>query len=213
MNPCNSAARQGQIGCDAPKDRVQDELAAMGKTGQKILRARDRILEILQTENTCSAWLREKDSNPAATFRTLNYAVDHQGEAFIHVWKDSGSQYIFRYPYVARVGQDTGAYSTITLNAQGAFFQTQAAALVGYRDAGVSEISGPRLMNIGPYSGDSLAGQTLALLHEFGHVLDILPVDFNNEDGKSVQNTAEVLHFCRAEIESKARRTTLQAKR
>ena len=213
MNPCNSAVRPGQVGCEAPKDRVPDELAAMGKTGQKILRARDRVLEILQTENTCSAWLREKDADPAATFRTLDYAVDRRGETFVHAWKDMGAQYIFRDPYVAKVGQDTGAYATITLNAGGAFFQTYAAALLGSKEGGLSRISGQRLMNIGPYPGDSLAGQTLALLHEFGHVLNLLPVDFNNEDGKSVQNTAEVLRFCQAEIESKARRGTLQVQR
>ncbi len=213
VNPCNPAARPGQIGCDGPKDRVQDDLAIMGKTGQKILRARDKVLEILQTENACSAWLRGMDSNPAATFRTLNYVVDRRGEAFVHVSRDTASQYIFRDPYVARVGQDTGAYATITLNAGGAFFQTQAAVLVGFGDGGLSKISGPRLMNIGPYPGDSVAGQMLALLHEFGHVLNLLPVDFNNEDGKSVQNTAEVLRFCRAEIESKVRRITLQAQR
>ena len=211
MNPCNSTVRQ--IGCEAPKDRVPDELAAMGKTGQKILRARDRVLEILQTENTCSAWLREKDANAAATFRTLDYAVDRRGEAFVHVSRDIAPQYIVRDPYVARVGQDTGAYATITLNAGGAFFQTQAAALLGSKDGEQSRISGPRLINIGPYPGDSLAGQTLALLHEFGHVLNLLPVDFNNEDGKSVQNTAEVLRFCQAEIESKARRGILQVQR
>jgi len=211
MNPCTSAVRQ--IGCEAPKDRVQDDLAVMGKTGQKILRARDRVLEILQTENTCSAWLRDKDADPAATFRTLDYAVDRRGEAFVHAWKDMGAQYIFRDPYVARVGQDTGAYATITINADGAFFQTQAVALLGSKDGGQSRISGPRLINIGPYSGDSVAGQTLALLHEFGHVLNLLPVDFDNEDGKSMQNTAEVLHFCRAEIESKARRSILQVQR
>jgi len=212
VNPCNPAVRPGQIGCGAPKDRVQYDLAGMGKTGQKILRARDRVLEILQTENPCSAWLREKDADPAATFRTLDYAVDRRGEAFVHAWKDMGAQY-FRDPYVARVGQDTGAYATITLNAGGAFFQTQAAALLGSKDGGPFEISGPRLMNIGPYPGDSISGQTLALLHEFGHVLNLLPVDFNNEDGKSMQNTAEVLRFCQAEIESKARRVTLQVQR
>src|SRR5712692_1754940 len=213
VNPCNPAARPGQIGCDAPKDRVQDELAAMGKTGQKILRARDKVLEILQTENACSAWLRGMDSNPAATFRTLNYVVDRRGEAFVHVSRDTASQYIFRDPYVARVGQDTGAFATVTLNASGAFFHAQATTIVGFGVRGLSKISGPRLMNIGPYPGDSVAGQVLALLHEFGHVLNLLPVDFNNEDGKSVQNTAEVLRFCRAEIESKVRRIALQAKR
>jgi len=213
VNPCNPTAGPGQSGCHAPKVRVQDDLAVMGKTGQKILRARARVLEILETENTCSAWLREKDADPAATFRTLDYAVDRRGETFVHAWKDMGAQYIFRDPYVARVGQDTGAYATITLNGGGAFFQTQAAALLGSKDGGPFKISGPRLMNIGPYRGDSVAGQTLALLHEFGHVLNLLPVDFNNEDGKSVQNTAEVLRFCQAEIESKARRATLQVQR
>jgi len=213
LNPCDRAAKPVQIGCDAAKDRVQDDLAAMGKTGQKILRARTKVLEILGTENTCSAWLREKDSNPAATFRTLDYAVDRRGEAFVHVSRDTASQYTVQDPYVAKVGQDTGAYATITLNAGGAFFQTQAAALLGSKDEGVSRISGPRLINIGPYPGDSVAGQTLALLHEFGHVLNLLPVDFNNEDGKSVQNTAAVLRFCQAEIESKARRVTLQVLR
>jgi len=213
VNPCNPAVRPGQIGCSASKDRVQDDLAAMGKTGQKILRARAKVLEILETENACSAWLREKDSNPAATFRTLDYAVDRHGEAFILVSRDIASEYIVRNPYVARVGQDTGAYATITLNAGGAFFQTQAAALLGSKDGGQSQISGPRLMNIGPYPGNSVVGQTLALLHEFGHVINLLPVDFNNEDGKSVQNTAEVLRFCQAEIESKARRATIQVQR
>jgi hypothetical protein len=213
VNPCNPAAGPGYSGCHAPKDRVQDDLAAMGKTGQKIQRARDRVLEILEAENTCSAWLREKDPNPAVTFRTLDYTVDRHGEAFVHVSRDTGSQYIFRDPYVASVGQDTGAYATITLNAGGAFFQIQASALLSSKDGGQSKISGPRLINIGPYGGNSVAGQTLALLHEFGHVLNLLPVDFNNEDGKSVQNTAEVLRFCRTEIESKARRGILQVQR
>jgi hypothetical protein len=185
----------------------------MGKTGQKILRARDRVLAILQTENACSAWFREKDSNPADTFQTLDYTVDRHGEEFVHVFKDMGTDYIYRDPYVASVGQDTGAFAIITLNAGGAFFQTQATALLGSKDGGQFKISGPRLMNIGPYGGDSVAGQTLALLHEFGHVLNLLPVDFNNEDGKSVQNTAEVLRFCRAEIESKARRGILKVQR
>ena len=213
VNPCNPAVKHQQIGCDPPKDRVQDELAAMGKTGQKILRARAKVLEILETQNKCSAWLREKDANPAATFRTLDYTVDRRGEAFVRVSRNIESQDFVRDPYVARVGQDTGAFATITLNADGAFFQAQATALLDSKDGGLSRVSGPRLMNIGPYPGDSVAGQTLALLHEFGHVLNLLPVDFNNEDGKSVQNTSEVLRVCRAVIESKARSATLQVQK
>jgi len=210
VNPCNSA-RSSQIGCESPKDLVQKDLVAMGKTGQKILRARDRVLEILQTENGCSAWLRKKDADPGATFRTLNYAVDRHGEVFVHVWKDSPSQYTYRDPYVATVGQDTGAFATITLNANGAFFQAQTGALVMEKELGIGRVSGTRIVGIGPYPGSSLSAQVLALLHEFGHVINLLPVDFDNEDGKSVQNTAEVLRYCRSEIDSKSRRGAMQA--
>jgi hypothetical protein len=210
VNPCNSVM-PAQIGCEAPKDLVQKDLAAMGKTGQKILRARDRVLEILQTENACSEWLRQNDSSPAATFRTLSYAVDRHGEEIVHASKDAASQYTYRDPYVAGVGQATGAYATITLNVDGAFFQPLAPMLLVPKEGGPARNGGMRLINIGPYAGDSLAAQTLALLHEFGHVIDLLPVDFENVDGKSVQNTHEVLRYCRAEIESKGRRGTLQA--
>lgn len=213
VNPCTSALRLGQIGCDAPKDRMQDDLAAMGKTGQKILRARDQVLEILGTENACTAWYREKDSNPSETFRTLSYEVDRRGEEVVHVSKDTESQYIYRDPYVARVSQDAGAFTTITLNAGGAFFHSLTTTVVDSKEGGLWTFGSPRTIKVGPYSGDSLAAQTLALLHEFGHVIDLLPLDFNNEDGKSVQNTREVLRFCRSEIESKVRRNTLSALR
>jgi hypothetical protein len=210
MNPCHSA-KPAQIGCDSPRDLVQKDLAAMGKTGQKILRARDRVLEILQTENACSEWLRQKDSDPALTFQTLTYAVDRHGEEIVHAWRDTAVQYTYRDPYVATVGQATGAYATITLNADGAFFQLQAPMLLVAKEGGPPRNAGMRSLNIGPYSGDSLTAQTLALLHEFGHVINLLPFDFDNEDGKSMQNTAEVLRYCRAEIDSKGRRGALQA--
>ena len=212
VNPCNPS-KPGQWGCELPADLVKKDLATMGKTGQKILRARDRVLEILQTENSCSEWLQQKDANPAATFRTLSFVVDRHGEEIVHVSKDAASQYTYRDPYVAKVGQDTGAYATITLNAEGAFFQPAAPTVVVPKEGGLSRIGSPRPINIGPYTGDSAPAQTLALLHEFGHVIDLLPLDFENENGKSVQNTAEVLRYCRAEIDAKGHRSTLQAAR
>src|SRR5260370_37444384 len=39
VNPCNPASQE-QIGCPAPRDRVQEELARMGQPGQKVLRTR-----------------------------------------------------------------------------------------------------------------------------------------------------------------------------
>jgi len=210
--PCNPASL-APIGCAQARDVVEESLAAMGKPGQKIMRARERVLAILQAENACSAWFREKDPSPVATFQTLGYFVDHEGEDVIHVSRDARPQYMYRDPYVAKVGQDTGAFATITLNAGGAFFHVQATTLVVSKEGGLSTIGRPRLINVGPYTGDTVAAQTLALLHEFGHVLNLLPVDFDNENGKSVQNTAEVLRFCRLQIASTVKRGTLSATR
>ncbi len=212
LNPCNPATLP-QIGCTPATDPVHENLAAMGKPGQKILRARDRVLEILQSENACSAWFRQKDPNPAAAFQTLGFAIDRHGEEVIHVSKGAASEYFFRDPYVAKVGQDIGAFSTITLNAGGAFFRALATTVAVSKEGGLSTFEKPRLINVGPYPGDSLDARTLALLHEFGHVLNLLPRDFDNEDGRSMQNTVEVLRFCRAEVESKVRRSTLAVRR
>ena len=212
VNPCNSASL-AQIGCKGPRDLVQEDLAAMGKPGQKILRARERVLGILQTENACSAWFREKDPNPAATFRTLTFAVDGKAEDFILQSKDPGNLTIFRNPYVAKVFQDDGAYATVTINKYGAFFTPMASVVEVWKEGGPVDHRGPRPTNVGPYAGDTMSAQVLVLLHEFGHLLDLLPTDENNVDGKSVQNTSEVLGFCRAEIESKVRRGALVAAR
>src|SRR5260370_1676917 len=124
-NPCNPASQE-QIGCLAPRDRVQEDLARMGKPGQKILRAREKVLEILETGNACSAWLREKNSNPPATFPTLNFKVDRKGEEFVLKSTDPSNMIIFRNPYVARVFQGDGRYATITINTNGAFFSPMA---------------------------------------------------------------------------------------
>lgn len=212
VNPCNPPG-PAQTGCNPTRDLVQEYLASMGKPGQKILRARERALEILQTENTCSAWFREKDPNPADTFRTLRYVVDRQGEEFILESKDPGSLTIFRNPYVAKVFQGDGRNATITINANGAFFSPMASVRELLKDGGPLVLRAARTTDVGPYPGDTMHAQVLVLLHEFGHVLDILPADENDVDGKSVQNTNEVLRFCRAEVESKTKRSTLSAAR
>ena len=210
VKPCNPPGPE-QPACNPRTEPVQAYLESLGKPGQKILRARERVLEILQTENTCSAWFREKDPNPADTFRTLNYAVDRQGEEFILESKASDNMTIFRNPYVAKVFQGDGRYATITLNAKGAFFTPIASVLEVWKEGGFIGERGNRATDVGPYAGDSMRAQVLVLLHEFGHVLDLLPTDENNVDGKSVQNTKEVLRFCRAEVESKGKRATLSA--
>ena len=212
VNPCH-ASSPAQIGCHAPRDLVQEDLAAMGKAGQKILWARDRVLEILQTENACSAWFREKDSNPANTFRTLSFALDRKREEFVLESKNPGDMNIFRSPYVARVFQGDGSCATITINMTGAFFSPMARVVEIQKEGGFWSLRGVRVLGVGPYAGDSLRAQILALLHEFGHLIDLLPTDEGDQDGRSVRNTSEVLRFCRAEVESKSKRGALSAAR
>ena len=209
--PCDAANRAGAE-CDEAKDWVQSDLETMGKAGQKILRAREEVLEILGTENACSAWFRSKDSNPAATFRTLRYELDLHGEEYILESRDAGPLDLFRNPYVARVVQGDGAYGTITLNPKGAFFAVMARVFEVNRDGGPASMRATRLLRVGPYDGDTLAAEVVTLLHEFGHVVDILPSDQDNVGGRSVRNTYEVLRNCRAELESLSKRGTVLAK-
>jgi hypothetical protein len=212
VNPC-STANLGRSGCNARRDLGPPDLSALGKAGQTILRAREKVLEILQNENGCTDWLRAKDSNPAATFRTLGFLLDAKGDEFVRESRDLGPMEVFRSPYVAKVYQGDGSFATITLNLKGAFFSGLSRVIEVRKEGGPSSYQGFRLLSVGPYSGNTLNAQVAVLLHEFGHLLDLLPIDEGDQDGKSVHNTNEVLRFCRAEIESKVKRNTFTAAR
>jgi hypothetical protein len=202
---CNSPADATR--CGGPRDLALEELQEMGKAGQKIAQAREQVLEILQADNSCSAWFREKDPNPSDTFRTLSFAVDGKGEEFVVEHSVSSDSHIFRSPYVAKVMQADGRYGRITINARGAFFSSLARVVDVPGDGGPTSLRGPRLLSVGPYAGDTISARVLALLHEFGHIVDLLPTDEDDQDGKSSHNTKDVLHYCRSEIESKHNRT------
>jgi hypothetical protein len=211
LKPCDAANHAG-TGCKDAKDLVEANLDAMGKAGQKISRAREKVLEILGTENACSAWFRGKDSNPAATFRTLRFELDLHGEEFIRESTDIGPVNLFRNPYVARVFQGDGPHATVTLNPKGAFFSAMARVVEVRREGGPPNMRGARLLHVGPYDGDTLPAEALALLHEFGHVLDILPFDQDDVEGRSLQNTHEVLRYCGAELDLRSKRSTFFAR-
>lgn len=210
--PCNLVT-QSTHPCSASSDIVRDDLDAMGKQGQIILRARDKVLEILQTENACSAWYRAKDPNPAATFRTLTFALDRDGDIYVRTTPEAGGIQLIRNPYVASVEQAGGINSTVTINVNSAFFFSVANVVDDRFEGGPLSFRGSRPINVGPYTGGTFRAQVVTLLHEFGHVIDLLPIDHDDYEGKSRQNTAEVLLACRAQVESKEKPRALLASR
>jgi hypothetical protein len=211
VDPCAPGNALTRI-CGGAADPVKAQLAGLGKYGRTISVARERVLEILEAQNPCTAWFQEKDPAPAAAFRTLEFELDRNGEGYVLESRDLGPLDIFRNPYVARVFQDAGRYATITLNTKGAFFSPQARLLEVRKDGGPGTLRGPHLLLVGPYTGDTLPARMLALLHEFGHVLGLLPADRDNQDGKSMQNTHDVLRVCRAEVDARMNTRTVNAK-
>lgn len=185
----------------------------MGKHGQTILRARDKVLEILETENACSAWYRTKDADPAATFRTLTFALDRDSDLYVRTMPESGGIQLIRNPYVAKVIQSQGLNATVTINVNGAFFFSMGTVVDDRMEGGPISFRGARPLQVGPYTGGSFRAQVVTLLHEFGHVIDLLPTDRDDYEGKSRQNTEEVLRACRAQVESKQAPRTFLASR
>jgi hypothetical protein len=208
--PCRSnitgAASSARVfPCAERVDTIPGELSALGKAGLKIERAREEALEILRSNNACSEWFEEKDANPAATFQSLNFEIDRHGGQDIFESRQGNSLLIFHQPYVARATQDGGPFTTITINANGAFYRSQGKVQRIMPEGGPPQIDGVRLLTVGSYPGDTLSVQLVTLLHELGHIIDLLPEDADDLDGRSVRNTSEVLRHCRAEIEARSR--------
>jgi hypothetical protein len=202
-----------RTGCVSPADAAQIQLDAMGKAGQTIARAREKVLEILESQNACSSWFQQKDSSLATTFRTLSFDLDHKSDGYVLESRDLGPADVFRSPYVARVMQADGSYSTITINAKGAFFRAQATIQEVHKEGGPTIFRGERTLRVGPYFGATLPAQVATLLHEFGHLIDLLPTDRDDLDGKSLHNTDEVLRNCGAAIDALGGRGVFSAAR
>ena len=208
--PC-APALAARTGCAVSNDVAGNDLSALGKWGREVFRAHQKVLAILQTENACTAWYQTKEAQPAAAFQTLTFALDHGGDAYVRATNEHDGTALIRSPYVARVTQGGGSYTTITLNANGAFFLPMAHVIDEPLEGGPASFRGVHTLQVGPYPGGSFHAQVLTLLHEFGHLIDLLPADTGDHDGQSRQNTAEVLRFCRAELESKEASHTLLA--
>ena len=188
-------------------------LLALGKPGLTIARARSMVLGILESENACSAWYREKDPNPAGTFQTLEFDLDTKGPTYILESNLNPALGLYWHPYVAMSAENAGPGATIKLNSNGAFFHSDATVRKSSQEGGPMRAGGIRELKIDSYTGDTLPAQITALLHELGHITGRIPADPDRTDGMSGRNTAEVLHFCRAEVEFAAKHPLRMASR
>jgi len=191
---------------DTLVDPVEKELLDLGHFGEGIQNVRAEILGLLSEENSCSAWFRAAEPEAAAKFRSLRYAVDSAGPGEIlkiQEWPDP----LLIQPYVARTGQNVGQGSTITLNAHGAFFQELARVRTRHSPNDVTSENKYRSLVVGDFPGGSPAARLLTLLHEFGHIIDILPIDAGVPAGPmlSVRNTETVLSHCGSQIRGHAK--------
>jgi hypothetical protein len=188
-------------------DPVDRELLDLGRNGHFIQRVRTEVILLLSEENSCSAWFRTAEPDAVAKFRSLRFTVDSAGPADIlkiDSWPDSG---IVLQPYVARTGQNVGWGSTITLNANGAFFREVAYFRIRRGRVDLPYEKPFHSLVVGNFAGASPAARILTILHELGHILDILPIDSGVSGGPalSVHNTESVLRHCGSQIRAHAK--------
>jgi hypothetical protein len=192
--------------CMDEEERVLGQLLAMGKRGETIAHVRAQVLEILQSRNACAAWFQEVDADPAGTFRSLEFFVDENGPLYVHSRRDNQGGQLLKQPYVASAFENAGRHARIQLNANGAFFNRSSKVFEEDPRGALVQPRGIHTLSIASYSGNTPAAQIATLIHELGHIVGRIPEDNDSWDGLSARNTAEVLHFCRPEINAVARR-------
>jgi hypothetical protein len=188
----------------AKEDPVLEELIAMGERGPIIERAREEVIEILEGHNGCAAWFVRAEPDAQGKFRSLRYTIDEGGPQYTLKTQNAAGGWLYQQPYAASSTEGASAGSTITINGKGAFFQVRSGVRIVPKDGGPGGLSLSRLLHIDLYVGGTLGAQVTALLHEFSHVVGLLPADGESVSGQelSTQNTQIVLRHCRAEVEA-----------
>lgn len=193
-----------------PAGLGEEDLSRLGSPGLSIFGARQQVLQILGESSTCSAWYAQAEENAQQKFASLRYLIDEEGEDTV-VGEASAIGLAYREPYVARAQESVGAGSIITLNAHGAFFRTRASFKLRLHDGAPMAERSTVFLRVAHYSGGSLNAQVATLLHEYAHIVGILPVDFGeaNSGSVSTRNTDTVLQHCRKQIEASSKRVVV----
>jgi hypothetical protein len=185
------------------EDPGAEELKAMGERGMIILHAREEVVEILQDQNRCAAWFEQAEPDAVRKFRSLRYAIDETGSQYIVKIQSADGSWHYEQPYVAGSMENASAGSTITINGRGAFFQLRSGVRIVPINGGPGRLSTSQLLHIDLYMGGTLSAQVVTLLHEYSHVVGLLPADGGSGGPElSTQNTQIVLRHCRAQVEA-----------
>ena len=188
-------------------DPIDRELRQIGVAGYSIAVARQQVLAILRENSSCSVWYAQAEPEPAEKFASLHFQIDSGGEdTATGEYKHFGL--IYREPWVARAQEEVGAGSTITLNSHAAFFVSRAPVRLRLGEGGPLTPHFHKELHVEKYSGGSLNARVTTLLHEYGHIVGLLPVD-RGEPGsalRSTRNTDVVLDHCRKQIDASANR-------
>ncbi len=208
-----ASLRHADVRQEEDEDAIPQELKAMGERGLIILRAREAVVEILQGQNRCAAWFEQAESGAASKFRSLHYAIDETGPQYTLKIQGADGGWHYQQPYVANSMENASAGSTITLNGRGAFFQLRSPMRIVAADGGPEGPGTSQLLHLDVYLGGTLRAQVVALLHEYSHVVGLLPADGGSFGGLelSTQNTQLVLRHCRAQIEAAGKHKPLLA--
>lgn len=188
----------------ARPDPVLLQLLRLGARGAEIAQAREDVITILSTDNSCSAWFRQADPESLAVFESLEITL-FDGPKFVAAVKSQGGPTTFMHPYSAAVQENGGNNAVIQLNANGPFFARTAEVLERDSPGGFAYLAGRRTLRVGAYEGNTLPARITTLLHELGHAIGRLPDDSDLRTGLSEQNTQQVLRACHSEIKASSR--------
>jgi hypothetical protein len=208
FDPSSTAsAGHGAAREKANEDPVVEELIAMGERGPIIESAREEVIEILGGHNGCASWFAEAEPDARRKFRSLHYRIDEGAPPYTLKTRNAAREWVYQQPYAASSIEDASAGSTITINGKGAFFEVRSGLRIVPKEGGPGGLRTSRLLHIDLYTGGTLGAQVTTLLHEFSHVVGLLPADGESVSGPelSTQNTQIVLRHCRREVEAAGR--------
>jgi hypothetical protein len=212
VKPSISPINDSNPGSPRAGASLSEELRDVGIQGTTIARVRQAALEILESENECSAWFRHFDPDVPATFRSLKFSVDEDGSDRVIKERNDEGVWVEHGPYVARTKQNTGPGTAVTINANGAFFRRKDEIYkVNWFGAEESQTGTWKYLSVGPYDGGTLQAQVIAVLHELAHVINAIPWDDSSRVGfsRSQENTELVLRYCRSEVSGSPKRLRL----